>query len=107
MTWEDDMRERVSPGAAARAGAKVIIAISDDLADAVKRETARSVAEHLRKALDALAETRATIEAGKGRPTRLKFIKWIDALSNRLTIISAANHAATVSVPKPEKERRA
>jgi hypothetical protein len=107
VTFEAATRERIASGAAAKARAEAIVAISDDLADAVKRETARSVAEHLRKAIDALAETRATIVAGSGRPTRLKFIKWIDALSNRLTVICAVNHAASVAVPKAKKERRA
>jgi hypothetical protein len=99
--WKENVNAKVEANKSAKETARVIVEISEDLTAVVKMEVARLFAEEVGPVLDAIHEAKESIQAGKGRLSREKIVRYLEGLYNRLTIIRAGYLGG--SLPKVDK----
>jgi hypothetical protein len=101
MSSYEQVADRIAAREAAKLRARAIIESAEDLEAVVKHEVGRIVSEEIRMVQDVLHEGKLAIEAAPEKNPRLIVIKWLDKMSNRLSVISAGYAAG--SLPKVQK----
>ena len=100
MTYEQ-IANRLAAQETAKLRARAIIESAEDLEAIVIQEVGRIVSEQIQMVQDVLHEGKIAIEACPEKNPRLTVIKWLDKMSNRLSVISAGYAAG--SLPKVQK----
>ena len=100
MTWDDNVRFKIAAIDASRVQAKAIVELSEDLEDVVKRVAGGIISDEIGRALGILEDAQARINETPHKNPRDYLLKVIAGISKRLTAVSFAYQAGSLSRSK-------
>jgi hypothetical protein len=100
VSWDDNVRSKIAEKDAARVQGKAIVELSEDLEDVVKRVAGGIISDEIGRALGILEDAQARINETPHKNPRDYLLKVIAGISKRLTAVSFAYQAGSLSRSK-------